>query len=566
MTTGSTYTAPQSFKYIKPLEDFSAPAIDAWISQLPLSDVDGACEAIYGLLRKVNMTDGLGCLERQRIVEQIRPPTVSLLAMSSERHLPASALFPLPTSRHKHTQRSVEMCLELANAYRRVVTSGTFFSDRVMSEGGRAQTVYRALQSYGLALLRSLERYEAPPEGFWQEFYAFYRFAEGHRLHTLSLPIPEIEGATVDSQFKQILLLALSSHQHHPPDEIRQFYTTLMLIARDAEIAVSQSLRGEAALFYFDIGTDRTPRLLKRARPLTAGERRYVFTGKMLSEARQYFSNPAHRATDRFKLKPEVITSLLDALSGVEKRRFLRLPASGTRQFVVGLACVINQLSGENPLALSEAEQVLPQHVNNVETDEEEIVLGQIQEEASDSIWGKDGYPGKGDSFGYSGVAESQGAIDPASVVLTGSLLNSSAGGYCLMWLNPMVAGARVGELIGIYEDEQQIHVGVISWLHHKTRAELVIGVELLSPEVEAVTIESGLEGGGTQRGLFLYANEKLGQPASLLCGPGILRPGQNIVMRGKADEGQACRLEKLLETTLSFHLFSLADPKEGGG
>ena len=205
-------------------------------------------------------------------------------------------------------------------------------------------------------------------------------------------------------------------------------------------------------------------------------------------------------------------------------------------------------------------EPSLPQEDD--EAEDEEIVLGQRQEAGGDGIWVKGGYSGKAESFDYSGVSESPGPGNPADIVLAGSLLNSSAGGYCLLWLNPMAAGARVGELIGLYEEEERIHVGVIRWLHHKTVAELVVGVELLSPEVEAVTIAHGAEGAFPQRGLYLSANEKLGHPASLLCGPGIFKAGQSVVLRGKGGERMPIRLEKALGATFSFQLFSLAGPE----
>ncbi len=553
---------------IKPLQDLSTQAIDAWISHLPLSDVSAACAAIHGLLRSVNMADGLECLERQRIIEQIRPPAVSLLAMSSEQHLPAPTLFPLSAPHRLRTQRNLEVCLELANAYRRIVTSGTFFSDKVMNETGRAHIVYRALQAYGLALLRSLERYESPPEGFWREVYAFYRFAEGHRLHNIRLPMPEINGATVDSQFKQMLLLALSSHQHHPPDEIRQFYTVLMLIAKDAAIRNTSELEGETALFYFDMASDNAPRPAKRAKSLQQGERRYLFTGLMLDNARQYFSNPAHRATDRFKLRPTVIMSLMETLAAAEKRRFVRRSASGVKRFAVGLSRLIDELSGTKPLPFSEVSKPEPSRLSlEEEPDELEIVLGQIGGTGPDEIWVKQGkggvYPNKAAMVGgQGGIAESPG---PASVELHGSLLNISAGGYCISWLNNRIAGARVGELIGIHEDGQRIHIGVIRWLHHRAEAELVIGVELSSPGVEAVSIETGPNTETLQRGLYVYANQKLDQPASLLCTPGIFKTGQNIILRGKGKHLHF-HLAALLESTLSFQLFSLAQPNETPG
>jgi len=568
MNTGPTDRPSQPSKPIKPLETFTEQAINDWISHLPLSDVDAACEAIQGLLRAVNMTDGLECLERQRIVEQIRPPTVSLQAMSSERYLRPHTLFPLPAATHKLTQRSVDVCLELANAYRRIVTSGTFFSDRVMNEAGRAQNIYRALQAYGLALLRSLERYEPPPAGFWREVYCFYRFAEGHRLHNLNLPMPEIEGATVESQFKQMVLLALSSHQHRSPDEIRQFYTVLMLIAKDAEIRKTVEAEGETALFYFDTGADNAPRPLKRAKQHIKGERRFVFTRLMLGNARRYFSNPAHRASDRFKLRAEVIMALLETLASAEKRRFVRSSASGIRRFAVGLARLVDELAGAGPQPLPPPElyEVSIQDemppVEEEDTDEVEIVLDQNgSREGRTEIWLKSQdsvYFNRQPSPAPVSVAESHGPAEASSNELSGSLLNISAGGYCLSWLNASVAGARVGELIGIYEEDHRIHVGAIRWLHHKAKAELVIGVELLSPLVEAVDIETAPAGESPPRGLYFLANPRLGHPASLLCGPGVFKTGQAILLRSKG-ERLRFRLESLLSTTLSFQLFSLA-------
>lgn len=553
MTPEPTDNTPsqQLSKALKPLVDFAPHSIDAWIGQLPLSDVDAACEAVHTFLRRLNMTDGLECLERQRIVEQVRPPAVSLLAMNSEKHLPATALFPLSAAKVKHTQRSIEICLELAGAYRRVITAGDFFSDKVGSDTGRAQIVYRALQAYGQALLRTLERYESPPEGFWFEVYSFYAFAEGHQLQYIPLPAPEIEGATVDSQFKQILLLNLSSHQHHVPDDIRQFYTALMFSAKEAVFDAEPVHDGETALYYFDLGTDHDPRPVKRAKPLRAGQRRYVFIRAMLANARQYFAQPSNRANERFKLRLDVILSLLDALAATEKRRFVRTSATGKRRIVVGLERIINVLSAEPASAAADGlvESAAIQMVDEDDMEEVEIVLDNHGSTGHESIWAKSSRRGEA-------AVQSETAIDLSTADLRGGMLNQSAGGYCLEWLNSSVPGARVGELIGLYEDDSRIHLGVIRWLHHKAKFELVLGVQLLSPVVEAVGIECG--DAPAQRGLHFFANSRLVQPAGLLCKPGTFKVGQAVTLRLKNGEGIQFRLEKPLNTTLSFQLFGL--------
>ncbi|MFM8332936.1 MAG: hypothetical protein ACKN9T_14725, partial [Candidatus Methylumidiphilus sp.] len=245
------------------------------------------------------------------------------------------------------------------------------------------------------------------------------------------------------------------------------------------------------------------------------------------------------------------------------KRRFVRRSAHGKRRFVVGLARLINDLSQESPHPLDDAapsgmaEVGLPLQEED-DIDEVEIVLDQSGGTGRDVIWAKD----KGGPGGMAAGGVQRGAAEgAANVELIGSMLNLSAGGYCLQWLNASVDGARVGELIGLYEDERRIHLGLMRWLHHKAKLELVIGVQLLSPVVEAVDIETGAEADSLPRGLYLFANARLGQPASLLCGPGMLKPGHDIVLRSKVGERLPFHLEQLLSATLSFQLFSLSGP-----
>jgi hypothetical protein len=313
---------------------------------------------------------------------------------------------------------------------------------------------------------------------------------------------------------------------------------------------------GENPVFYFDMGSDNTPRPMKRAKSTQYGERRYLFTGRLLKNAQE-------RPIERLKLRSEAAMSLLEALGGAEKRRFIRTPTSGKRQFIVGLPQLIDKLSG-TPLPGSAKAKLEPGATPEAvffqeDMEEVEIVLGENNEPGTDEIWSRSGnYMGskKQPAKRAKGAAPTY----PANIELTGALLNSSAGGYCMSWLNSQIPAARIGELIGIYEGEQRLHVGVIRWLHHTTKADLVIGVELLSPVVEAVEIESERPGEASQQALYFSANLKLSQPDSLLCEPGLLKVGQRIALHSKRD-WLLFRLEKLLGSTLSFQLFSLSQP-----
>lgn len=136
--------------------------------------------------------------------------------------------------------------------------------------------------------------------------------------------------------------------------------------------------------------------------------------------------------------------------------------------------------------------------------------------------------------------------------------MNISAGGYCLLWLNASIAGARVGELIGIFEEDDWLNIGVIRWLHQRTKAELALGVELLSPEVRVVSIEN-LETHIVSKGLYFFANEVLGRPASVLGSPGKLKLGDRLcLMAMKNPHPQNFVITELLESSHSFEKYTV--------
>lgn len=547
----------------KPPAEFTEYALDNWIRRLPLADVGSSSVAVYSLLRTVNMIDKLSCDERIRIIEHIRPVALSLVDTASEKYLSAETLFPLSVDHRRHVQHIVDVCLELVGAYRRIMTSGTFFSDKVMGDNLRALVIYRALQACDQALLCSLESYESPPRGYWWEVYAFYHFAEGHHLQYLRLPTNESENPTIDNQFKQILLLALSSHQRHRPDEIRHFNSALMLIAKDAVIGNESSQADETALFYFDIGSDHAPHFVKKARKFTGGDRRFLFTVQMANKVRQPSTNPVCRIQEKSKLKPDEFLRLLDTLSSTEKRRYARKPDSGLCKFVIGFPHLLIAYCEEAFLPVEDKTEPEPTNTQQVEVVEVENVIIHYPMPAESDIWHQS-------DSGYTTVTPnkkiidsiSDDLLDSKSFKLGGWFLNSSAMGCCMLWLNRQVSAARVGELIGLYQDKC-LQLGVIRWLHQNSNLELAVGVDLLAPVVEVVSIESGSSGEPEQAGLYWQGNEKLGQPASLLAEPGLYKPKQTIILRHNHTR-VAYHLEMLLEETLAFQLFKLVPLDEG--
>lgn len=544
--------------------DFSPKVLENWIGRLPLADVEAAGVALLEQLRRLNMEEGLGCKERMRIVEQLRSACVSLVAMTSEKYLPAAALFPLSKDVREHVRRGMEIGMELAYAYRRIVTNGEFFSDVVMDPDGQARVVCRALQAYGLALSRSLESYESPPPGFWRDVYGFYVLAGGHGLLTISLLDNDQRATSVDSVFKQILLLALSSHKHLQPDEIRQCRTALMLIAADAQIHSGPQLGDETARFCFNLGSDRPPLDIRRTRRLDRSQTRFIYTASMIDNARHYFANPIHRPTKRFKIRLQVVQRLLKSLDTGEKRPHMRMSAVGIPcRFSLGLAGVLAEPYWKEDAA--RREQPFPSLAGGPQEDAEEetlreeieklgVLLDRASRSHNDSFWDHEESVEFQEKSNIDEI-QAEGAAACASG-MDGFLISASVQYCCILWKKREAPGVRVGELIGFQGEGRPLQVGVVRWLHQREQAGLVLGVELFCPVAVVVGIGEGQEAESRQ-GLYFADSAKLQRPASLLTGRLPLRIGQNIVLNSQGNR-RSCHLEDLLEATFDFHLFRL--------
>jgi len=123
----------------------------------------------------------------------------------------------------------------------------------------------------------------------------------------------------------------------------------------------------------------------------------------------------------------------------------------------------------------------------------------------------------------------------------------------------------RVGDVVGIQrtDDPERWNVGVVRWMKSPETSSLQMGVELLAPSVQPVSIRPG--GGDNAApvyfaGLLLPAMQVPPQPATLLAPRGICQLGRDVWLAQENIPARLVRPLQRLQQTGSVEQFVCAD------
>ena len=554
--------------------ELSKGAVAAWLANLPLANLEYSSKALLALLGELNRQEHRELVQQFDLIEVLRPQAIMLTRQGAER-LQGDVAFPLTPKYKAMAQVGVLMTEALGRGYLTLASSVDFLNDRITSSRSRALVIFRALEASCLALLRYRLAYESPGKGYWRNVYGLYTLAEGCglQLETVDAAAGEAVQGTIQAKFNQIVLFALANTQRHRVREIQQIDE---LLSRFAKLAVLRPVSGnenERALFFCDLAGDLPPRLCSAMAGLPGVACRIIETRPLVEGVLQHYADPTRLVMDSPRPGKELLKRLLRALSGTERRKFQRFPESGDRSLIAGLEQIISLLTSQPgasrlPKLASTAVQYkgikwldIPNY--SLETVSEgslgdfgnkvrsEVAIGRALDSNPEGVMRSQ------QVWSTADFVPSTGADSVAKV--NTALLNASAKGVCLSWADRSDSCVRVGELVGMPVDEGDLHVGVIRWLNHNAKSELVLGVELLAPSVKGVKVTLANHVDYQRPGLWIPENRKLGQPASLLVQPAGFVSGQSVFL--EAEQSRLCyRLEKLEESSPSFQRFSMVE------
>ncbi len=562
-------TAPKSGSF-----DSNPASVRKWIDALPMANIGETTRLLFEALTDLNHQD-IAAQQRFKTLELLYRP-VRYVTERMKKHFVGQPLPPSPSS-IKIAQLSREISHALATGYKVLVMeqiAGIGRKDKKLL----VTAIHRAIKQLSAVLLKAYQVYEPYPDSVWLEVHSLYRYAENNHLHktrVTEVQAPGKKSSTITDTYKQMLLLALACPYRLRHSEAEDIYQAL------EEWAPYATLQGVGeftdALFATNLDSDQPPSyLVLRDANENCHTLRVLTTRKLAEQLRKELAEKRDTGPGqhRHQVKHSTLRRLMLAWGVMPKRRFSRVKGQSQVVVTMGLSSIHYFVSGE--VAFSDASVVHDCH-NELGTDRRNMPplnhahfgakATREHEGKLPDVWEMD-YRLEGEPRSSSveeAVARAAVGmqIDTSHCTQSWKMVNVSAGGYCLLWDNPEMTRAQVGELLGIREesDPDTFHwrLGVIRWLKYNDKRGLDLGVQMLSPGAVGIAARRDKKGRDRKenytRGLLLPEIASLQQQATLLLPSPPFKPGDTAIANCHGRDVRV-RLTKLVENTGSFAQF----------
>lgn len=550
---------PQRSKPGKTSFNSSTDAIRNWIDQLPLLNTSRTAELVTGALEQIN-TLNIPVTQRFAALDLFTTPVMCTTDSMKK------SFIGKPVPLHGPELELVRQTIELYNL---MATGYRILADDLGSDNGQQQllatAIHRALRYLSEILLTNYQIYVQYPDGLWSIMHALYTLAEKFGLVTQAITDTTLhtpEASSIDSIYKQILLLSLACPYRLRQTEIPYVYNELFGWA-EASRLFNPAAADARGLFAVDLSRDAPP-AYRALLSEQQGQRqlRLLDTSVMQQKMLQATALESGAAGRMGGLGSSgTMQRLMPAWGAMPKRRFSRKREHGQTSrldLVVGLNAIHQMSAAPTPVE---------QHNNDIsETISSHQYLQDPTFEAPTSIrtdfgiaHGKRSAPGAEHDRDNPLKGAYLANHTAAARHETWTMRDISAGGYCLLHEAEDASSVRIGELVavppGASSHPESLQVGVVRWLRFTREHGLELGLQLLSPGARAVSVsicEDEINRPERLQGVLLPEIKALRQPATLLLPSLPFRTGcRSMIQDG--DTNAAIILTRQLENTGCF-------------
>jgi len=490
--------------------DLKPKQVGAWLKRLPMSNPLQAAEELADYLATANRAK-MGHDVRARMVESLDPAVDETVTALRSQYV--SAPLPLAPRLRPNPELAQRLLLEHATAYKILILSwlGQTFH---LSKKPLPRYLQRLLLCLQQLLEISFETHENVPEGVWVDLHQTYNYALRSGLAN-AIPEDSKVMLSVEQIYKGCLLMALADPYRLPQIELPWAKDIIARFGNLAELFPAEESKGHAGLFIIEVNTDAPPK------PLA------------------WEQHPTDPRWDLMLNTTELAKHLAMLSAHVKAREDpdkLGLPAAARDpEYAVML----------HRLKLSWGASILrqSQRRRHQRGKEFEVAFGLR------SVYQLIG-PVAGERHAVGGPG------DPPPMVMRCVAVDDSMGGLALRKSGTISAQVKVGDLVGVHQDNGAWSVGLVRWFRVPKEGELFFGVQLLAPRAHSVHVRRH-DTGKQYPSLLLQASPTLKQAAMLLVPPGSIEPETQIEVRSSSGP-VSLRVEKRLEYTPNVEVFRI--------
>jgi len=546
-------------------------SLKKWVENLPLVNIELSAGRLEFGLSEINSVE-LSSSDRFEALELLTAPVMHVARSLKKKYL--GKRFPLGKDQLGKSNQVIGLYLAMATGYKLLVVA----LDRETNADARLATpMQRAIRYLSESLIASYEIYNQHRTGIWQDLHTLYALAakrglQAHQETDTTLQKPDL--TTVETAYKQILLLSLASPYGLRQSEIRLVYSLLGRWAPFSRLLAAKD-HDNMGFFSCHLASDEPPSyLVLRQRDRLDDEWRILDTSGMTEPANATLTELCNKSGLRNTLPGESTLKRLMLTWGVmPERHATRRRQEAPIQLVLGINA-IHRLLAEPGLGKADAvigETHAPDREDFLQdpTLEGPTVIATSHPARGKTVgggWQNNGSPSWGNHPLRGAFAlEPQGSTADANKSLpieSWKMVDVSTGGYCLLWESNDVSSAQVGELLAIRTGAENSKdgwtLGVIRWMKFTPERGLVLGVQLMASGATPVRVCLCGDTPAAENkslGILLPGDKSLNQQASLLLPSLLFRTGcLSTLTRGERDE--KIMLVRQLENTGSFARF----------
>lgn len=535
-----------------------------WADELPMANIGETSRRLYHAVIELNQ---FICSPAQRLalLELIRPP-IHYVCNELARHYLGHSV-SLPEKQRKVANLAQALQLHLAAGYKQTLSDLVKGSGFEKNKPLVAQCAHRAISDLSRTVLRSAQLYCPSPTHSWLDCHRIIRFIQDRQLATLSVADDShthTPDSTVEEAYKRLLLLGCCRPNQLRQNELSQVFGLFESWAKHTRFSAE---RVADALFIVNTECDAPPIY----RTLLTGPMDRGFFGFETTELAQRLTETLQQLREKPPGQPllempkpsneSLLMQMSQALGVLTKRSFKRLADNGRLQVCVGMSAAhyfsagkieFNRFLGGSGSGSDENNVFMTSSPSKGDTWSSAPDVGPMERQVSPDtpIHYRGASGGAVNGNGWGGYASAQVP-----------LLNTSPGGYCLHWEEPVPAALQAGEILAVREqDSHPWSLAVIRWIRQVRHQGTQVGVELLAPNSTPCAIRLIQKVGSHSeylRCLLLPELGSIGQPATLITPRMPFQAGNRVTLlrNGRAEE---CQLSRRVSATGSISQFEL--------
>jgi len=254
-------TTPPQHAADNPAVERNTGRLKQWLAELPIMDVAETVRRLHAAISPLNELT-LSDAERLKLLEVYRQGLEEVFLIYDEQRL---KVLSLPAEeRQRLADDIMGLYLELANGYKILVRNGFDEGDDPARDGFLLQTIYRAMELIGLAVLYARRVDRPTPELAWVELHQLYAFCEKRDALQKRVKVARHESIvpTVERVYTQSLLMAVMDTRQLTGAELMELF--LLLEEYSSLCAISREMLDEArpGCFVIDLMADKPPQTL----------------------------------------------------------------------------------------------------------------------------------------------------------------------------------------------------------------------------------------------------------------------------------------------------------------